>query len=277
MDRRQALAIGLALAVSWATAACDVQVAGDGGLSLDVATGRAQDTWSRSYPLRSGDRFELVNVSGRITAEPASGEAVEVVAERIVKASSDEAAKDLLGKVEMREEPGANRVRVEVRAPRTFAMGGVEVRWTVKVPTGVVVDLRNTNGKVHLSGLTGEVHARTVNGGVEGRGLSIQTLEATTVNGGVDVELVQPLGGQGSVSIESVNGGVRLALSDASRASVVARVTNGGIDMGGLPFQATGEQTRRRFEGTLNGGGTPVSLKTTNGGIRVSRFGSETN
>lgn len=270
MDRRRVLAAALVVAVSWATAACDVQV-GDGDFSFGVAAGRAQDTWSRSYPLAPGSRFELINVNGRITAEPASGETLELSAERIAKASSDEAAREMLGKVEMREEAGASNVRVEVRAPRTFSVGGVEVRWTVKVPRGAIVDLRNTNGKVQLSGLTGEVHARTVNGGVEGRGLSAQTIEASTVNGGVDLEIAEPLGGQGKVSLESVNGGVQLALPASSKAAVVARVTNGGISTGDLAFELTGEQTRRRFEGTLNGGGAAVTLQTTNGGVRLSK------
>jgi hypothetical protein len=271
MDRRRVLALGLAVAVSWGMAACDVQVGQDGDFSFGVASGRAQDTWSRRYTLPAGGRFELVNVNGRIVAEPSPGEAIEVEAERIAKATSDEAAREMLGKVEMREETGASQVRVEVRSPRNFGVGGVEVRWTVKVPRGKVLDLRNTNGKVELSGLEGEVRVRTVNGGVEGRGLSVQTLEASTVNGGVDVELVQPLSGDGKVSLESVNGGVKLALPPASRASVVARVTNGGIDLGGLDLQQTGEQTRRRVEGTLNGGGTPVTLETTNGGVRLSK------
>jgi hypothetical protein len=271
MHRRHILAIGLCLAVSAATSACDVRVSGDGGLSLDMAAGRAQDTWTRSYTLAEGGRLELINVNGRISAEPASGDAVELVGERTAKASSDESARDLLGKVEMREETGASRVRVEVRSPRHFGMGGVEVRWTVKVPKGTVVDFRNTNGKVVLEGLAGEVHARTVNGGVEGRGLSAQVLEASTVNGGVEIEVAAPLADSGKVNLECVNGGVRLALPEASKASVVARVTNGGIDTGGLEFQVTGEQTRRRFEGTLNGGGASITLETTNGGVRLSK------
>ncbi len=52
---------------------------------------------------------------------------------------------------------------------------------------------------------------------------------------------------------------------------MTARVTNGGINTTGLDFQTTGEQTRRRFEGTLNGGGARVTLQTTNGGVRVSK------
>jgi len=263
-------ALLLSAAVLTATAACDVQVGKD-GFSLDVASGRAQDTWTRSYTLAAGARLELINTNGRINAESSAGDTVELVAERTAKASTDEAAQELMKQLEMREETSAARVRVEVRAPRTFGVSGFEVRWTVKVPKGVVVDLRTANGRVALSGLQGEVHASTVNGGIEGKGLAVSILEASTVNGGVDVELTTPLTSAGRVSLEAVNGGVVLALPTGSQASVTARVTNGGINTEGLDFQLTGEQTRRRFEGTLNGGGARVTLQTTNGGVRVSK------
>lgn len=274
MLRRRLFHIGLSLAVVVATAACDVQVGGDGGFSLDLATGRAHDTWTRSYVLSPGGRLELINVNGRIDAEPASGDAVELVGERTAKAGSDDAARDLLGKVEMREEVGERGARVEVRAPRTFGVSNVEVRWTVRVPKGTTVDLRTVNGRVALVGLEGEVHAKTVNGGVEGKRLSVISLDASTVNGGVDIDLATPVAGEARVALEAVNGGVSLALPGDSRASVTARVTNGGIRTTDLELQLTGEQSRRRLEGTLNGGGALVTLETTNGGVRLSKSSS---
>jgi hypothetical protein len=57
----------LSAAVLSTTAACDVQVGKD-GFSLDVASGRAQDTWTRSYTLAPGARLELINTNGRISA-----------------------------------------------------------------------------------------------------------------------------------------------------------------------------------------------------------------
>jgi hypothetical protein len=270
MLRSPVLSLSLSAFVVLSSAACDVQVGKD-GFSLDVASGRAQDTWTRSYSLSPGGRLELINTNGRIVAEPSAGSSVELVAERTAKASTDDGAQELMKQLEMREETSDSRVRVEVRGPRTYGPSGFEVRWTVKVPRGVVVDLRTVNGKVELSGLEGEVRARTVNGGVEGRGLAVTTLEASTVNGGVDIQLTTPLTGAASVSMEAVNGGVALALPGGSQASVTARVTNGGIDTADLDFQKTGEQTRRRFEGTLNGGGARVTLQTTNGGVRLSK------
>ncbi|MEZ5283358.1 MAG: DUF4097 family beta strand repeat-containing protein [Vicinamibacterales bacterium] len=270
MRQRPFLAAGLAAFILVGVSACDVQVGGE-GLSVGLAAGRAQDTWTRSYALDRGGRLELVNVNGKITAEPSDGDTVELVGARTARAGSDDGAKELLDRVEMREETGSSRVRVEVRAPRTFGMSSVQVEWTLKVPRGVVLDLRNVNGRIQANGVEGDLHAKTVNGGVEGRGLKLETLEASTVNGGVDIALEAPLPGTGSVTLESVNGGVALSLPEASRASVSARVTNGGVRVDGLDFQLTGEQTRRRFEGTLNGGGTRVSLETTNGGARISK------
>jgi hypothetical protein len=273
MSRRSPAAVVLAALVLGACTACDVQV-GTEGLSLEMATGQARDSWSRSYPLAAGGRIELINVNGQIDAQPAEGAAVELTAERSARATTDEAASALLGQVEMREEVGDGRVRIEVRAPRTFGLSQVSVKWTVRVPRGVIVDLRNVNGRVAVGGLDAEVHARTVNGGVSGRGLTATTVEASTVNGGVDVELVRALPGEGQVTLEAVNGGVSLALPPDSQATLTARVTNGGIRTGDLPFETCGDNTRRRFEGTLNGGGASVRLQTTNGGVRISKSGA---
>jgi Putative adhesin len=265
------LGIALSAALVASGAACDVSV-GDGGFSFDVAHATAKDTWTRSFALAQGGRLELINVNGRIEAMPADGDKVELSGERTAKASTEEAAKELLGNIEMREEAGPSKVRVEVRPPRTFGFsGGSEIRWTVKVPRGVVVDLRTVNGRVTLDHLSGEIRVRTVNGGVEGRALDSASIDASTVNGGVTLELATPLPEHGEVSLEAVNGGVSLALPAESRASIQARVTNGGIKADGLDLQITGEQTRRRLDGTLNGGGAKVSLETTNGGVKLSK------
>ena len=112
--------------------------------------GKAQDEWTRTYTVAAGGRLELININGRITAEASDGTAIEVKAERTAKAGSDDAARELLGKIEMREEVGEGRVRVEVRAPRFSGGAGHEIKWTVKVPRGVAVDLRTVNGGVKL-------------------------------------------------------------------------------------------------------------------------------
>ena len=95
MTRNQLRVVAVSLAAAGALAACDVSV-GEGGFSFDVASGNARDTCSRSYPLAAGGRLELINVNGRIEAVPATGDTVELKAERSARASTDEAAAELL-------------------------------------------------------------------------------------------------------------------------------------------------------------------------------------
>jgi hypothetical protein len=205
-------------------AACDIAIDGHGGLNFDLAAGKAQDEWSRTYTVAPTGRLELININGKITAEASDGPAIEIKAERKAKATSDEAARELLGKLEMREEVGAERVRVEVRAPRLSGTSGHEIQWTVKVPRGVAVDLRTTNGGVRMVGLKGDIRARSVNGDITAAGL-----QAT-----------------GLVSVVE------------------------------LPIEVTGEQSRRRIDGTMNGGGAKVTLETVNGGVKIGKAVSTT-
>ena len=50
--------------------ACDIAVDGHGGLGIRPGGGKAQDEWTRSYKVAAGGRLEIINVNGRITAEP---------------------------------------------------------------------------------------------------------------------------------------------------------------------------------------------------------------
>ena len=273
--------LALVLSAGLSVSACDIQAGENGHFSVDIASGKATDTWSRTYTVPAGGRFELINVNGRITAEPTDGKEVIVEGLRSAKGRSDEAAKELLAKLEIREEVGGSTVRVESRPPRMSGFGGHEIQWTVKVPKGLTVDLRTVNGGVRIDGLSGEIHARTTNGGVKGQNIIPETIEASSVNGGVEIELGAPLDSTDSVEMTTVNGGVSLHMPSESKATITARAVNGGVRVNDLDIKRDDEDSReserkRRLNGTLNGGGAKVNLSTTNGGVRLSRIGNTT-
>ena len=266
------------LAVGLATSACDIQ-AGNGKFDIDIASGKATETWSRTYKLADKGRFELINVNGKITAEATDGNGLIVEGHKTAKARSDEAAKELLAKLEIREEAGESTVRVESRPPRLSGFSGHEIEWTIKVPKGVILDLRTTNGGVRLNNLTNEVHAKSTNGGVRGVNIDPTLVEASTVNGGIEFELTTPLETSDSIDMEAVNGGVTLQLLPESKASIEAHCVNGGVKVEeGLQIKRDDEEQgpgheferRRRLNGTMNGGGAHVRMSTTNGGVRLS-------
>jgi Toastrack DUF4097 len=262
---RAALVAGLYLAGS-AVSACDVNL-GDSGFNVGMASGRASDTWTRSYTVSAGGRVEIINTNGTIEVSQGTGPAVEVTAERIAKATTDAAAKDLLAKIEIVETAKPDSVRLETKTPRTFGPGGAEVKYTLKIPVGLHVRTQSTNGRITLTKIANDVEATTTNGGVRGEGLT-GTVQASTTNGGVELTVARLAAG--GLRAETTNGGVAVELPSDSKADISAHVTNGGIGVENLTVVATGEKNRRHLEGKLNGGGPLVELSTTNGGIRLA-------
>lgn len=268
--------LALTLAAGLAVSACDIKTSANGNLSFDIAAGKAEETWSRTYKLADKGRLELINVNGKITAEATDGPDLVVEGKKTAKASSDDAAKDLLTKIEIREEAGDSSVRIESRPPRLSGFSSHEIQWTIKVPKGIVLDLRTTNGGVRLNNLSNEVHAKSTNGGVRGEKLDAKIVEASTVNGGIEIELLSPLASGDSVEMEAVNGGVTLMISPDSKASIEARCVNGGVHVEDLNIKRPDEgnqndfERRRRLTGDMNGGGAKVRMSTTNGGVRLS-------
>ena len=79
-------------------------------------------------------------------------------------------------------------------------------------------------------------------------------MDARSTNGGVTIDMASV--GPDSISLRTTNGGVTLTLPDSAKANLSASCTNGGINVSALDKLEVSEQSRRRLEGRLNGGGT---------------------
>ncbi|MGB2718108.1 MAG: DUF4097 family beta strand repeat-containing protein [Vicinamibacterales bacterium] len=244
------------------------------GCDIVTADFRSQETaeWRKTYDLQPGGRVEISNVNGKIDVTPSTGNTVEVVAVKVAKAASPEAAKERLGRIDIVETVTASTVKLETKLARggggLFNMGGTEVRYTVKVPASAEVRLSNVNGGIETSGLSGRASLETTNGGIRAHDVA-GPIEATTTNGGVDVDLARVA--EPGVKLECTNGGIKLRLPADAKGTVFASVTNGGIGL--TPIEGmtvdTTESTRRRLEARLNGGGPSIRLEGTNGGIQI--------
>jgi hypothetical protein len=238
----------------------------------DVITADFRNTetseWRKTYELARNGRVDISNVNGKIIVEPSTGNVVEVVALKTAKGSTPSAAKEALGRIEIREDVSPTSITIATKLARThswFDMGGAQVKYTVRVPSGAEAKFTTVNGGVEVSGLTGRVTAEATNGGVVARNVSGR-IDASTTNGGVDVDLARV---EDDASLHCTNGGIRLRLPANAKASINASVTNGGIDASGLSLQTT-TANRRRLEGLLNGGGPTIRISGTNGGITIS-------
>jgi len=238
---------------------CDLHV---GNLSA-----RVTDEWTRTYPLSAGGEIRIENTNGRIDVEGVDGSTVEVRAERIARGATEQAARDLLPRIGIKEDVSPARVSLSTERISGVLIGvAYEVRYHVRAPRKAAVNVRNTNGEVALTGLTGPVVAQTTNGRVKGDALT-GGVEARTTNGSVQMDL----SGAGSdpVRLHTTNGAVTLTLPETAKATLSASVTNGGISVGEFQNLDVSEKSRRHLEAKLNGGGALVELETTNGGVRI--------
>jgi Putative adhesin len=257
MTRCLRLALLLPLAVT--IGACE--------MSLGNLTGRATDEWTHTYPLTPGGEVRIVNTNGKIEVEGIDGTTLEVRAERIAKGVTEAAAREFLPRITITENVKPDRVSIETERMGGILMGAAfEVRYYVRAPKNAVVNVTDTNGVITLTRLSGKVAAHTTNGMVSGKALT-GGVDARTTNGGVNIELASL--GTERIVLHTTNGGVVLTLPNSAKADLSASCTNGGINVSALDKLEISEKSRRHVEGRLNGGGTSIELKTTNGGIRV--------
>ena len=237
-------------------------------LSVGNLTERATEEWSRSYPLTAGGEIRIGNTNGRVEVEGVEGATtVEVKAEKIARSATETGAKELLPRITIKEDIQPDRVTVETEKMNGIMIGAAfEVRYHVRAPKGAVVNVTTTNGGIGLTALSGKIIAHTTNGGVTAKELT-GGIEARSTNGGVSIDFARL--GTERVSARTTNGGVTIMLPDSAKADVTARCTNGGIIVSPDLTLAVTEQSRRRLEGRLNGGGTSIDLQTTNGGVRI--------
>jgi hypothetical protein len=224
--------------------------------------------WRKTYDLKPGGRVEIHNVNGKIDVEPSGGDRVEVVAQKTAKAGSPEAAKEALTRIEIVEDASPDAVRIETKVPRSsglFRASG-EVRYLVKVPPNANAKFRTVNGGIEIAGLDGRVEAETTNGGIRAREIG-GPIDASTTNGGVEVDVTRIA--DPGVNLSCTNGGIKLRVPPDARATISASVTNGGVSAEGLSLE-TSQATRRRLEARLNGGGPPIRIEGTNGGITIA-------
>jgi hypothetical protein len=243
-----------------ATAGCDI-------VTADLRHSESAE-WRKSYQLQPGGRVSIGNVNGKVEVRPSDGNTVEIVAVKTARGVTPEAARQALDRIEIQEQASPENIAIETKVPRGGwrESGGAQVAYTIRVPSGIVGRFATVNGGVEVNGVGGRITAETTNGGVTVRD-GAGTIEAITTNGGVNVDM-RELSGDGA-RLECTNGGIQLRLPASARASISASVTNGGIETSGLELE-TLESTRRRLEARLNGGGAPVKISGTNGGIRIS-------
>lgn len=158
--------------------------------------------------------------------------------------------------------------------------------FTITLPASMSVRLASSNGDIEVSKVDGSVHASTSNGSVRMKG-SGGDADLRTTNGdihadfaGGDISIkttngsIKLAGVRGDVTGHTTNGSIQLVVDEESDFLVDARTTNGTI----LPFLDTkrfvweANKKQTHLEGEYGTGKHRVTLKTTNGSVRIEEI-----
>ena len=237
--------------------ACNLQFSNDA---------EAHDQWKKSYTLTQPGVFELRDSNGTIQIDTGEGNAVEVVADRTMKAGTEQAAKDALAHLEFVETVTPNHVTIDSSNFSSMMLGkSIKNEYHIRVPAWAGVTVNTSNGNVSVTGAGAPLRVKATNGRIRGTSLRGETT-VTTTNGTTNLEFARMP--DADITCETTNGEIVVVVPSDSRAHISAHVTNGGIRHSGLDLSIA-EETRRRLDATIGGGGPQIRLSATNGAVTV--------
>lgn len=179
-------------------------------------------------------------------------------------AATDEAARAMAKNTRIETSPN-------VRAENSTDDAHWAVSYEILVPRSTNLKLEARNGGISINGVEGAMEFETTNGGLHLSDIA-GDVRGRTTNGGVHVALSGG-GWKGSgLDLQTTNGGVHLSMPETYAARVETGTVNGGFksDIAALNVERN-ERTRGvRLNTELNGGGAPIRLITTNGGVKIS-------
>jgi DUF4097 and DUF4098 domain-containing protein YvlB len=185
------------------------------------------------------------------------------------------------GETEEAARSAARGIRIEsgsvIRAENISEDSRASVSYQILVPRQTNLKLTAHNGGISISSVEGSLEFETKNGGVSLSDVA-GDVRGRTTNSGVFVKL-SGAGWRGSgLNVETTNGGVNLSMPENYAARIETGTVNGGFksDFGSLNVEKEDGENRwnrkKSVTADLNGGGAPIRVVTTNGGVKISAF-----
>ncbi len=162
------------------------------------------------------------------------------------------------------------------------AEGPDEEKWSVSyeviVPRNTNLKLNAHNGGIAIGNVDGRLEFETRNGGVSLQDVG-GDVRGRTTNGGVNVSLSGSSWRGSGLDVQTTNGGVRISMPENYAANIETGTVNGGFrsDIPALNVTTEnivgdeyGRSRSKKINTAFNGGGAPLKISTTNGGVVIS-------
>ncbi len=178
-------------------------------------------------------------------------------------------------KSESAAQNAAKRINISTNSVIKAENGGDNwsVSYQIVVPQNINLKLTANNGGISINSVEGTIEFFTKNGGVHLQDLA-GNVSGRTQNGGVSIKLSGNTWTGNGLDVETKNGGVNLSMSQNYAANIETGTTNGGFKSEFSELQPENKKSwgKRQISTNLNGGGAPIRVVTTNGGIRIDSF-----
>lgn len=169
--------------------------------------------------------------------------------------------RDLDGNVEARTSGGSLKFgRVEGRVEARTSGGSITI-----TETGADVDVSTSGGGITIDRARGNVRAHTSGGSIRVEEV-YGAIDAVTSGGSITASLSsQP---REDCRLSTSGGSVSVRLDPSIAVDLDAR-SSGGRVSADMPVTVRGTMDKNRLEGTINGGGPALVLRTSGGGISI--------
>jgi len=249
---------------------------------LSAASARA-DEWSKTYNLTGKPdlRVDTSDANIRVTTWDQNSIEAKVVTSRYKIGE---------GGIRVEEHQSGDSVEINVHFPHhtfTVEWGQHKVDIIIQMPREGKVNLETGDGKIDLAGLKGDMelhtgdgsvnldgvdgnlHASTGDGHINAQGRFDQ-LELKTGDGHVDVRAAAGSTLSTGWRLETGDGHVSLEVPAELAADVDLHTNDGQIDLD-MPVTAEGRIRQNEIHGKLNGGGSPLVIRTGDGSIHLRK------
>jgi hypothetical protein len=241
----------------------------------------SNNNWNGNDKVSVNDLREFTIPAGSLSVDGGRNGGVRVKGENrsdilvracvLAWAGSDEAAKAALAGVRIST---SGTIKAEA-SDENFA-----VSYDIRVPRNTDLSLTAHNGGISIASVEGRLEFTTTNGGVNLNDVG-GDVKGKTTNGGVNVALFGNSWKGSGLDVQTSNGGVHLTLPESYAANIETGTVNGGFrsDIASLNVERNERDRSRatRINTSLNGGGAPIRVVTTNGGISINAAGSRSN
>jgi len=285
MMKKTGLLLSAVMVTAW-QAGCIVVSSSGGCWGL----GQAQQTATSELTIEASGLLglDVRTHNGRVSYTGADSSTIVVSAKKTGRGLTSADAKAALDAIKVYvEDTGSGRKKLAWRwsTPKHATWSG-GVSFSISGPENLGLDVESHNGGIDVEGVAGDVKAITHNGAVvtstANGSLTVEThngrietaysgpsITLASYNGGVSADL----SGCGSVvgDIRTHNGGIRVTVGPSTASEIDCETNNGGIHADSTINVR--KVSQRRLKATLGAGGSPLKVRSYNGGIHLKKVG----